>query len=120
MAWASERGLADGQWLGYLWDDPEIVALEDRRSDVSLVVDEVEPKGGIGRFQFRSMRAAEGIVRGNVELELRAIDWLFKTWPPQSGCVPDDHPAFEAWIGRPFAHGFEHLEIACQLPLRRA
>jgi AraC family transcriptional regulator len=23
MAWAEARGLADGQWLGYQWDDPE-------------------------------------------------------------------------------------------------
>jgi hypothetical protein len=25
--------------------------------------------------------------------------------------------AFEAWIGRPFVHGSEHFEIACQLPI---
>jgi DNA gyrase inhibitor GyrI len=45
LAWAIERGLADGQWLGYMWEEPEIVALEDCRYDVALVVDEVEPAG---------------------------------------------------------------------------
>ena len=34
LAWADARGLADGQWLGYQWDDPEIVALEKCRYDV--------------------------------------------------------------------------------------
>ena len=27
LAWAIERGLADGQWLGYMWDEPEIVVV---------------------------------------------------------------------------------------------
>jgi AraC family transcriptional regulator len=118
MAWAEERGLADGQWLGYMWEDPEIVALEDCRYDVALVVEDVEPAGEIGRFEFPPMRVAEVVSSGGIELEQRAIDWLFKTWLPQSGFVPDDQPAFEAWIGRPFAHGFEHFEIACQLPVK--
>lgn len=33
LAWAETRDLADGQWLGYQWDDPEIVALEKIRYD---------------------------------------------------------------------------------------
>ena len=38
LAWAEQRGLADGQWLGYQWDDPEIVPLEKCRYDVGLEV----------------------------------------------------------------------------------
>ena len=120
LAWAIERGLADGQWLGYMWEEPEIVALKDCRYDVALVVDDVEPAGEIGRFEFPPMRVAEVTVSGGIELEARAIDWLYKTWLPRSGFVPDDQPAFEAWIGRPFAHGNEHFTIACQLPVKPA
>ncbi len=120
LAWAITRGLADGQWLGYMWEEPEIVALKDCRYDVALVVDDVEPDGEIGRFEFPPMRVAEVVLSGDIELEMRAIDWLYKTWLPRSGYVPDDQPAFEAWIGRPFAHGLEHFELACQLPVRRA
>ena len=119
LAWAIERGLADGQWLGYMWEEPEIVALKDCRYDVALVVDDVEPADEIGRFEFPPMRVAEVVLSGGVELEARAIDWLYKTWLPRSGFVPDDQPAFEAWIGRPFAHGNEHFTIACQLPVKR-
>jgi len=118
LAWAIERGLADGQWLGYMWDEPEIVALADCRYDAALVVDDFEPGGEIGRFDFPPMCVAEVIVRGDLALEARAIDWLYKTWLPRSGYVPDHQPAFEAWIGRPYAHGSEHFEIACQLPVR--
>jgi AraC family transcriptional regulator len=120
LAWAIERGLADGQWLGYMWEEPEIVALAQCRYDVALVVDHVEPAGEIGRFEFPAMRVAEVKLSGDIALEARAIDWLYKTWLPRSGYVPDDQPAFEAWIGRPFAHGSEHFEIACQLPVRPA
>jgi AraC family transcriptional regulator len=118
LAWAIPRGLADGQWLGYMWDEPEIVALADCRYDVALVVDRVEPAGEIGRFDFPPMRVAEVVVGGDITLEARAFDWLYKTWLPSSGHVPDDQPAFEAWVGRPFAHGSEHFELACQLPVK--
>lgn len=120
LAWATARGLAEGQWLGYMWDEPEIVALADCRYDVALVVGEVEPAGEIGRFRFPPMRVAEVVMRGDLALETRAWDWLYQCWLPRSGYVPDDQPAFEAWIGRPFAHGSAHFEIACQLPVRRA
>jgi AraC family transcriptional regulator len=118
LAWAIKRGLADGQWLGYMWDEPEIVALADCRYDVALIVDDVEPEGEIGRFDFPPMRVAEVVLSGDLALEARAIDWLYRTWLPHSGYVPDNQPAFEAWVGRPFAHGNEHFEIACQLPIK--
>ena len=120
VAWATERKLADGQWLGYMWEEPEIVALKDCRYDVALVVDDVKVAGEIGRYEFAPMRVAEVVLSGDIELEMRAIDFLYKTWLPRSGYVPDDQPAFEAWVGRPFAHGLEHFELAFQLPVRRA
>jgi AraC family transcriptional regulator len=120
LAWATERALADGQWFGYLWDEPEIVALKSCRYDVAVAVDDVEPAGEIGRFDFPPMRVAEVVLSGGIELETRAIDWLYETWLPRSGFVPDDHPVFEAWIGRPYAHGNEHFTLACQLPVKPA
>lgn len=119
LAWAEERGLADNQWLGYMWDDPEIVALADCRYDVAVEVDDVVPDGEIGRFEFPAMRVAEVEVRGQIDLEQRALDWLYGTWLPGSGYVPSDQPAFEAWIGRPFAHGHEHFELYVHLPVCR-
>jgi AraC family transcriptional regulator len=128
-AWAIQRGLADGQWLGYMWEEPEIVALANCRYDVALVVDDVKPAGEVGRFDFPPMRVAEVVISGDIALETRAIDWLYKTWLPESGYVPDDQPAFEAWIGRPYkqyaqhahdVHSNAHFEIAFQLPIKPA
>jgi AraC family transcriptional regulator len=117
LAWAEARGCADGQWLGYMWDDPGIVALEDCRYDIGVVVDDVRPSGEIGRMRFPPMQVAEVEIKGGIELELRALDWMFGTWLPRSGYVPAEHPNFEAFVGRPFAHGFEYFELHAHLPV---
>ena len=124
MDWADQCDLANGEWLGYMWEDPEIVALEDCRYDVALAIDssrfDLRPQGEIGRFEFPPMLVADVAIRGDLQLEQRAIDWLYGTWLPRSGFVPDDQPAFEAWTGRPFSHGHEYFELSCQLPVKRA
>jgi AraC family transcriptional regulator len=120
VQWAEARGLHDGRWLGYMWDNPEVVALDDCRYDVGVEVPEgIRPDGEVGVFVFPAMRVATVPVRGSIELEQRALDWMYGTWLPRARYVPDDQPAFEAWIGRPFAHGTESFEIDLHLPVRR-
>jgi AraC family transcriptional regulator len=119
VAWAEARSLADGQWLGYQWEDPEVVPLERCRFDVAVVADRFEPEGEVGRFDFPAMKVAEVDVRGGGDVELRALEWLYGTWLPASGYFPDDQPCFGAWNGRPYAHGFERFDLRVQLPVRR-
>lgn len=129
MAWAEARDLANGQWLGYQWEDPEIVALKDCRYDVALELDDADTPGNpgkeiffegeVGRFDFPPMRVAQIEMRGPIEMEMRALDWIYRTWLPTSGYIPADLPGFEAWIGQPFAHGIEHFELYLQIPVIR-
>lgn len=119
LAWAERHGFADGQWLGYQWENPELVALDKCLYHVAVEAEQFDPCGEIGRYRFPSMVVAEVEIRGGIDLELRALQWLYGTWLPGSGYVPDDYPGFEAWIGRPFAHGTEHFEIRAQLPITR-
>jgi AraC family transcriptional regulator len=65
------------------------------------------------------MTVAQVRITGGIDVAQRALDWLFGTWLPQSGHLPDDQPCFEAWVGRPFAHGDEHFETHAQLPVRQ-
>lgn len=121
IAWAERHSLADGQWLGYQWENPEITPL-DRcvyHTAVEVPQGRFTPKGEIGRFRFPPMVVAQVEVRGGIDLELRALQWLFGVWLPTSGYVPDDHPCFEAFIGRPFAHGAEYFELYAHLPVRQ-
>ena len=120
ITWAERHGLADGQWLGYQWDNPEITSLEDCQYYVAVEAERFVPKGEIGRFRFPAMTVAQIEIRGGIDLELRALQWVYGAWLPRSRYVPDDQPGFEAWIGRPFAHGTEHFELYAQLPIKRA
>ena len=118
LAWADARGLADGQWLGYQWEDPEIVPLEKCRYDVGLEVPEtVAPEGEVSLTLFPACTMAEVEVKGSIDDEMRALQWLYRVWLPTSGHAPAHQPMFEAWNGRPFAHGMEHFEIRIQLAL---
>ena len=119
IAWAERHSLADGQWLGYQWDNPEVVSLSDCQYYVAVEAEKFVPKGEIGRFHFPEMLVADVEVCGGIDLELRVLEWLYGSWLPRSGYVPDDQPAFESWIGRPFVHGMEHFELRAQLPVRR-
>ena len=118
VSWAERNGLADGQWLGYQWDNPEITSLDDCRYYVAVQAERFIPRGEVGRHRFPPMTVAEVAIRGGLDLELRALQWLYGVWLPRSRFVPDDQPAFEAWVGRPFAHGLEYFEIDAQLPIR--
>lgn len=128
MAWADRRGLADGQWLGYMWGKPEIVGLKHcvYHAAVEVPSQKFAPKGPlrvggeIGLFRFPAMVVAQVEIRGDIHLETRAIRWLYGSWLPRSGYVPDEHPAFEVWIGRPFKHGMEYFELYAHLPVRWA
>jgi len=119
MLWAVARGLAGGQWLGYMWDDPEVVPLEKCRYDVGLEIPNAARDGEVNLIQFPPMQVAEVEICGGIDLELRALDWLFGTWLPKSGFVPAEQPCFEAWLGRPFAHGTERFEFKLQIPVER-
>jgi AraC family transcriptional regulator len=118
LAWAEPRGLADGQWLGYQWDDPEIVALDKCRYDVGLEVPGVTlADGEVSITEFSPCLVAEVDIAGSIDVELRALDWLYLTWLPSSGYAPVHQPGFEAWNGRPFAHGTKRFELRVQLPV---
>jgi AraC family transcriptional regulator len=118
VQWAERRGHAAGPWLGYMWDDPEVVALDKCRYDIGVQIPQrIHPDGEVGCVELPPMKVAQVVVRGGVDLELRAIDWIYRTWLPRSGFVPDDQPCFEAFHGLPFAHGDEHFELDAQVPV---
>lgn len=117
-AWAHARGLAGGQWLGYQWDDPEIVPLDRCRYDVGVEVPEHATLAApVLEIRFPAMTVVEVAIRGGIDLELRALDWLYATWLPSSGRLPDSQPCFEAWDGEPFADGVEQFALRLQIRL---
>jgi AraC family transcriptional regulator len=101
-----------------MWDEPEIVPLEQCRYDVGVEV----PEGAnlmpdVHEVRFEPMKVAEIYMNGGVDLETRALDWFCGVWLPRSGHVPDHQPGFEAYVGLPFAHGTERFELHLQMPV---
>ena len=119
-AWAVHNELANGQWLGYQWEKPEITALEHCAYYTAIEAERFAPRGEIGRFRFPPMTVAQIEMRGGIDLELRLFQWFYGAWLPRSRYVPDNWPGFEAFMGRPLAHGTEYFELHAQLPLRSA
>lgn len=119
VEWAKARGLEGGQWLGSMWDEPELVPLEKCRYDVGLEVPEGVALDApfLNEQRYAAMRVAELDFEGSLEREVRAFEFLYGTWLPKSGFVPAHQPSFEAWRGLPFAHGDTHFELRIQLPL---
>lgn len=116
VSWAGARGLAEGQWLGYQWDDPEIVPLDKCRYDVGVEVPRgTRGDGEVSVTDFGPMRVAEVGIEGAIDLELRALHWIYLGWLPTSGYAPAHQPMFEAWNGKPFAHGLERFDLRIQL-----
>jgi hypothetical protein len=70
VAWAERHALADRQWLGYQWDNPELVALKDCQYHVAVEAERFVPKAEVGRFRFPPMVVTQVEVRGGIELEL--------------------------------------------------
>lgn len=122
VAWADREKRVPpggGQWLGYQWENPEITPLKDCCYHAAVVVEPFKPRGEVGMYRFPPMVVAQVEIRGGIDLELRALQWLKGSWLPRSGYVPDDFPLFESWIGRPFAHGTEHFTLHALMPIRR-
>ncbi len=118
VSWAASNDLAHGQWLGYMWEDPDIVPLDKCRYDVGVVVPPGTPvSGDVDIQEFPAMRVADLRVDGPIDLEQRALDWLYGTWLPDSPFSPDHQPCFEAWNGLPFAHGMTRFDLSVQLPI---
>jgi AraC family transcriptional regulator len=121
QSWARATGNHAGRWFGYSWDDPDIVPLERCRYDLAVeVATPFRAQQDIQCHSFPAMTVAQLDIRGSLELEMRAIDWLYGSWIGNSGYLPCDQPCFEAWHGLPFAHGSEHFELSLWLPVERA
>ena len=115
--WAEPLGLVDGQWLGYQWDDPEIVELAKCRYDLGIVVPEsLTLSDEVSETRFPAMQVAEVQLSGGVDLELRALDWIYSTWFPTSGWAPAHQPGFEVFDGWPFGGG-DHFELRAHIPV---
>lgn len=119
LQWAEQNDLADGSWLGYQYENPRVTSLKSCHYHVAVEIPfKIAPQGEVGLFRFPAMKVAEIEMKGDIHKEIRLFQWLYGSWLPRSRYRPADLPSFEAWNGKPFAHGYEHFELRIHLPIQ--
>ena len=113
-AWAGARGLLGPgtMTLVLFHDDPDTVAQDKLRTSVCVTVpDGQEASGEIGLMDLCA--GQYGVGRFTVEPDGygEAWNWMYGTWLPQSGFVPDDRQCFESYPEPVMADGRCVVEI---------
>jgi len=106
--WAAPRNLLnspDVKTLIIYHDDPEITEEEKLRVSVCLTVPpETSVEGEIGKMVIPAGKYALARFELGVDEYQQAWDWVFSTWLPESGYLPDDRPCFELCHNDPQTH----------------
>jgi AraC family transcriptional regulator len=120
MGWYHERGgdLRRTTLYGMSQDDPEITPLEKCRFDFCLSV----PANwrGDGEISLRELPACHLAYihcAGDIYLEDRAWQYLYRYWLPRSRFLPADLPAMEIYRQRPDEIGWERFNMDCAVPV---
>lgn len=99
-AWAGARDLVrpDSMTLVVYHDSPELVPEDKLRISVCISVpDGTEVSGEIGLMDLEPAKYGVGRFTCANDEYAQAWGWMFGSWLPASGFVPDDKPCFEAY-----------------------
>ena len=93
-------------------DSPELVAPDKLRLSVCVTVPEsTEGSGEVGVMDLEAGKYGVGRFVCATDEYTQAWNWMFGTWLPESGFVPDDRPCFEAYPESPGEDGRSVVEI---------
>jgi AraC family transcriptional regulator len=99
--WAGPRNLVnfpETKFLIVYHDDPEITDEQKLRTSVCITVPEdTEVDGEIGKMTVPAGKYALARFELTPADYQEAWGWVYGTWLPQSGFVPDDRPCFELY-----------------------
>ena len=100
MSWAGPRDLvkADTRYITVYHDSPDITDKDKLRISIGITVPKETPVDGeVSLMTLDSGKyAIAEFVLGEKEYG-EAWSWVYGTWLPESGFVPDDRPAFEEY-----------------------
>ena len=106
--WAGPRNLLNfpaTQSIIIYHDNPEVTEEEKLRVSVCITVPpDTAVTGEIGKMVIPAGKyALARFELGDKEYQA-AWDWVFGTWLPGSGYLPDDRPCFEMYLNDPNTH----------------
>lgn len=100
-SWAGPRGLIErkgAQFLIIYHDNPEVTEDDKLRLSVCITVPEdTKVEGEIGKMVIPAGEYAVARFELDTTEYAGAWDWVYGSWLPESGYVPDDRPSFELY-----------------------
>jgi DNA gyrase inhibitor GyrI/AraC-like DNA-binding protein len=123
MTWGRRHGLVpSAQLIGMSQDDSDITPMKKYRFDWCLILPpDLKPEGEDGEVSVGAIpanRFAAVHVRGDIQKELQAWQYLFHDWLPRSGYQPTHDPAMELYRAHPLEIGWERFDMDCCVPVR--
>jgi len=104
-SWAGARGLMqkpDLQFIVMYHDDPNITPDEKLRMSVCLSVpQETKVEGEVGKMVIEGGKYVVARFELKGDEFQQAWEWVYGSWLPSSGYVPDDKPCFEVYPQEP-------------------
>ncbi len=119
IEWYRARGdLAQTTLFGMSQDDPDITPLNLCRFDWCVTIPEDwKVEGDVSEWRFPACHIAYIHCAGDIFLEDRAWQYLYRYWLPRSRFQPDNLPAMEIYCRLPAEIGWEQFDIECALPV---
>lgn len=125
MAWVRGQGLdpLKSTLYGMSQDDPEVTPLDLYRYDICMSVPDIwrnrQMTGEVCIKAFPACTVACVRVAGDVFLEDRVLQFMYRYWLPNSRYVPDNLPGMEIFRRHPAETGWEHFDIDAAIPVVR-
>ena len=122
FTWAGPRNLLNFPQTKFLivyHDDPEITAPDKLRTSVCITVPEDTEVGGeIGKMTIPAGKYALARFKLTSSDYQEAWDWVYGTWLPQSGFVPDDRLCFELYPPESVTHPEGKIAVDICVPVK--
>jgi len=122
FTWAGPRNLINFPQTRFLivyHDDPEITAPDKLRTSVCITVPEnTEVDGEIGKMTIPAGKYALARFELTSSDYQEAWDWVYGTWLPQSGFVPDDRLCFELYPPESVTHPEGKISVDICVPVK--
>jgi AraC family transcriptional regulator len=120
MDWYRENGgdLGDIRLYGMSQDNPDVTQLRLCRFDWCVKVPAGwKVEGDVGVTDFPACRVASIRCVGDIGLENKVIQYLFRYWLPRSRFQPANLPGMEIYRRQPAEMGWENFDIDCAVPV---
>jgi AraC family transcriptional regulator len=118
--WYRENGgdLGDIRLYGMSQDNPDVTQLRLCRFDWCVKVPAGwKVDGDVGVTDFPACRVASIRCVGDIGLENKVIQYLFRYWLPRSRFQPANLPGMEIYRRQPAEMGWENFDIDCAVPV---